>query len=77
MRGMPRFPYPNGPWSSGDQGSFIGACSGTASTSYCNCALGDVMQQHPPSTKNLPGSIAVGGMTAADHTNDFPDCAGK
>lgn len=34
------------------------------------------MQQHPD-THNLPGSILTGGMTAAEHKGDFPDCAGQ
>jgi hypothetical protein len=69
-------PYPNGPWSAGDQGTFMGSCDTDASDSYCKCALGDVMQQYAD-TSSLPGSILAGGTAAANHKGDFPECAGK
>jgi hypothetical protein len=70
-------PYPSGPWSAGDQGTFIGACTSEgASDSYCICALGSVMEQYPD-THNLPGSILAGGTTAAQKKNLFPSCQGK
>jgi hypothetical protein len=71
-----KIPYPNGPWSAGDQGTFLGSCDVEASDSYCRCALGSIMQDFPD-TSNLPGSVLTGGTTAAEHKHDFPACAGK
>jgi hypothetical protein len=74
-------PYPNGPWSSGDQGTFIGSCtaddpsSGTL-YSYCKCALGSVMNMDPD-PKSIGASLLDAGMTAASHPEDFSGCPKK
>lgn len=73
--GATTVPFPNGAWSAGDQGTFVGACEGPASTSYCKWPLRVVMIEDP-NTHKLPGSVLVGGMTAAQHKDDFPTCHG-
>ncbi len=66
-------PYPGGFWPASDQGAFMGACSAVADATYCACALGDVMQQHPHAN-DLHGSRRR-GTTAATSQQPFPDCA--
>jgi len=66
-------PYPDGPWSVGDQADFMGGCEDGTNESYCVCVLGDLQDQYPDSAA-AGVDLVTGGITAQEHPDDFPDC---
>ena len=72
-------PYPNGPWSAGQQGDFVGSCtaSGNSTTGYCTCALGWAMGTYPDPSSLADGDLIAAGVTADDHHDEVPGCEGK
>lgn len=74
--GAGAIPYPGGTWSASTQDAFMTACDAEADITYCACALGDVMQQHPNASR-LHRSVSSRGTTAGKSSQPFPDCANQ
>jgi hypothetical protein len=79
----PGFPY--GPWPAFEKVDFLEGCESSGLSvrivdSYCTCALSAEMRRRPDA-RNLPGGAGAGagvaGGRAAQHKQDFPDCAGR
>ena len=66
-------PYPDGPWSVGDQAKFMGGCEDGSNQSYCICVLGE-LQDHYPDSAATGVDLVTGGITAQEHHDDFPGC---
>jgi hypothetical protein len=67
-------PYPDGPWSVGDQAKFMGGCENGSNKSYCVCVLGELQDHYPNSADAAVSDLVMGGITAQDHPDDFPNC---